>query len=294
MSLSTPTERLLNYPMPGPTDPGHDYPGYEPGQKRRTPWLGISLAIAVVIIVLLSAVVITQLKDDTADTTTPAAPQPSITQSVPQPGSTQQQPNSVAGQTMTCEGYTASVNASSQPGWHATVNRSGLAYAAPPDWAIAACGVRMGWAKPCPEGHCVVREMGAVASIANPSCKKENLAMAGVAASKNPDIRAALDEESKTVPIIYSAQGGQVPKVEYGPVREFRIGNRPAVQMVATVTDIATTPCTGTAAFHSMVVTTVPNVKGSVVFLISLREGLNHKPKPDVINKMVETLRSPG
>jgi hypothetical protein len=118
--------------------------------------------------------------------------------------------------------------------------------------------------------------------------------MAGVAGLKNPDIRAALDDESKTVPIIYSAQGGQLPRVEYGPVREFRIGNYPAVQMVATVSDIAATPCTGPAAFHSMVATTVPNVDGSVVFLISLREGVNHKPKPDVINKMVETLRSPG
>ena len=118
--------------------------------------------------------------------------------------------------------------------------------------------------------------------------------MAGVADSKNRDIRAALDEESKIVPIIYTVEGGQVPKVEYGPVREFRIGNHPAVQMVATVTDIATNACTGPRAFHSMVVTTVPNVEGSVVFLISLREGANHSPKPDAINKMVETLRSPA
>ena len=54
--------------MPGPMDPVHDYPGYEPGHKRRPPWLGIALAVAVVIIVVLSAVVITQLKDDTSDT----------------------------------------------------------------------------------------------------------------------------------------------------------------------------------------------------------------------------------
>ena len=72
-----------------------------------------------------------------------------------------------------------------------------------------------------------------------------------------------------------------MPKVEYGPVREFNIGTHPAVQMVATVTDIATDACTGPSAFHSMVVTTVPKVEGSVVFLISLREGANVSPNPE-------------
>ena len=65
-----------------------------------------------------------------------------------------------------------------------------------------------------------------------------------------------------------------------GPVREFTIGTHPAVQMVATVTDIATDPCKGASAFHSMVVTTVPNVEGSVVFVISLREGAKRLPIP--------------
>jgi hypothetical protein len=194
---------------------------------------------------------------------------------------------------MTCEGYTASVDANSQPGWHATINRLGLAYAVPPDWAVAACGVRMGWAKPCPEGQCVLRDLGAVATVANPTCPKQNLAMAGVAQSKNPDLRAALDDEGKTVPLIYT-QDGKVPDVELGPVREFTIGTHPAIQMVATVRDIATDACNGAQAFHSIVVTTVPNVEGSVVFLISLREGSNVSPKPDVINKIVDTLRSPA
>ena len=116
---------------------------------------------------------------------------------------------------------------------------------------------------------------------------------AGVAGSKNADIRAALDEESKTVPTIYT-QNGHVPKVEYGPVREFNIGSHPAVQMVATVTDIATDACNGPSAFHSMVVTTVPKVEGSVAFVISLREGANVSPKPDVINSIVNTLKVPA
>jgi hypothetical protein len=194
---------------------------------------------------------------------------------------------------MTCQGYTASVDANSQPGWHATIDRRGLAYAVPPEWAVAACGVRMGWAKPCPEGNCVIRDLGAVSTVANPSCPKQNLAMAGISGSKNADIRAALDEESKTVATIYT-QNGHVPKVEYGPVREFTIGSHPAVQMVATVTDIATDACFGSSAFHSMVITTVPKVEGSVAFLISLRKGATVSPKPDAINGIVNTLRSPA
>ncbi|MGV0795073.1 hypothetical protein [Mycolicibacterium sp. XJ1819] len=274
--------------MPGPMDPRHDYPGYVPGQKRRPPWLAIALGIAVVIIVVLSAVLITQFKNDPADEPAVAAPTPtSEVRSAPPQGT------GTTEQSMTCEGYTANVDPGSQPGWHATVNRLGLAYAAPPDWSVAACGVRMGWAKPCPQGQCVVREIGAPATVANPACPKQNIAMAGVASSKNPDIGAALDEELATVPAIYE-QNGQVPKVEYTPVRDFTIGDHPAVQRVATVTGIATDDCNGPTALHSMVVTTVPNVEGSVVFLISLREGVNATPKPDVINKMVDTLRSPA
>jgi hypothetical protein len=151
----------------------------------------------------------------------------------------------------------------------------------------------MGWAKPCPEGNCVIRDLGAVSTVANPSCPKQNLAMAGIAGSKTADIRAALDEESKTVAAIYT-RNGHVPKVEYGPVREFNIGSHSAVQMVATVTDIATDACNGSSAFHSMVITTVPKVEGAVAFLISLRKGATVSPKPDVINSIVNTLRSPA
>ena len=279
--------------MPGPIDPVHDYPGYDPRRKRRPPWLGIALAIAVVIIVVLSAVVITQLTGDKSGTPTQAAPSSTTVSALPPPSATQPRQSGTASPTMTCQGYTAAVDPTSQPGWQPAVNNRGLAYAVPPDWTVAACGVRSGWAQPCSQGQCVIRELGAVSTIANPSCEKQNLAMAGVAGSKNPDIRAALDEESKTVPIIYT-QKGKAPKVEYGPVREFTIGTHPAVQMVATVTDIATDQCTGASAFHSMVVTTVPNVEGSVVFLISLREGTNASPNPDVINTIVKTLRSPA
>jgi hypothetical protein len=272
--------------------PAEDYPDYPVGPPRRTPWLWIALAIAVVAIVVLAAVVITQAKNDKATTATAAAPRSSAIQSAP-PSGTRQLPNGIAGQSMTCEGFTASVDPGSQPGWHAAVDKLGLAYAAPPDWNVAPCGVRMGWARPCPEGKCVIREIGAASTIANPSCPKQNLAMAGIGGSKNPDIKAALDEEMKTVPLIYS-QNGQVPKVDYTAVREFTIGTHPAVQTVANVNDIATNSCTGSSALHSIVVTTVPNVEGSVVFLISLRQGVNATVKPQVIKKMVDALRSPA
>lgn len=287
----------MNYPNPGPIPPGRDYPGYRRARTGRTTWLWISLAIAIVIIVVLSAVVITQLsgnKSETHPSSTAAPPQSSLVQSTPQPSIAQAPPSGGSGSpSTTCEGFSASVDENSQPGWHAAINHLGLAYAAPPDWTVAACGVRMGWAKPCPEGQCVVRDLGAVSTVANPACPKQNLAMAGVTQSKNPDINAALDEESKTVPVIYT-QGGKAPTVEFTPIEQFTIGDRPAVQMVANVKDIATDACFGSSAIHSMVVTTVPNVEGSVVFLISLRQGVNATPKPDVINAMVKTLRSPA
>jgi hypothetical protein len=295
---------LLNYPPPGPIPPAHDYPEYPAGPPRRTLWLSAALAVAVVIIVVLSVVVFTQSKGGEAGTPT-AAPQPSTFQSTPQPNSTPQAPNTqtpntqapntTAGQSMTCEGFTASVDPNSQPGWHATIDHLGLAYAVPPDWSVAACGVRMGWAKPCPEGQCVIREMGAVSTVANPApaCTKQNIAMAGVTQSKNPDIKAALEEEAAMVANIYT-QDNQVPKVDLTPLTEFTIGTHPAVQMVANVTGIPTNACFGSTAVHSIVVTTVPNVEGSVVFLISLRQGVNATPKPDVIDKIRATLRSPA
>ncbi|WP_374158959.1 hypothetical protein ACEWX3_06195 [Mycobacterium sp. G7A2] len=283
----------MNYPMPPSGPPELDYPGHRPPRRRGAPWLWLFLAIAVVIIVVLSVIVIAQF---TSDDPTPPASAPTQSappvQPAPQPSVGAPGP-SVAGTSMTCDGYTASVDETSQPGWHATINRFGLAYAAPPDWTVAECGVRTGWAKPCPQGQCVVREIGAVSTVANPVCPKQNLAMAGVTGSANQDITAALDEEAQTVPLIYS-QGDVVPDVEFGPVREFLIGSSPAVQRVATVTGIAADECNGSRAFHSMVVTTVPGVEGSVVFLISLREGATASPKPGVIDEMVRTLRSPA
>lgn len=274
--------------MPGPTGPVHDYPDYPPDPARRSPWLWIFLAIAVVVILVLSVVLITQQRD-----TTTAAPQ-SPSQTAPQPSQQQPKPNNTAGLSTTCEGFTASVDAKSQPGWHATINKYGLAYAVPPDWAVTACGVRMGWAQPCPDGQCIVRDVSAATAVANPACTKQNLALAGVTGSKNPDVKAALDEETSTVPTIYTRNGQAPPKVDFTPVREFSIGGHPAVQTVATVTGMAPDACNGSSALHSIVVTTVPHVEGSVVFLISLRQGANATPKADVINKIVATLRSPA
>ncbi|MET0475484.1 MAG: hypothetical protein ABW001_12705 [Mycobacterium sp.] len=283
----------MNHPPLSPLQPAQDYPDHPVRPPRASSWLWVALAIAVVIIVVLAAVVISKSKGDDAGSNSSAAPQPSVIQQAPQPNGAPLTPNGVAGQPMNCEGFTAAVDPNSQPGWHATIDRHGLAYAVPPDWTVAACGVRMGWAQPCQEGQCVIRQIGAASSIANPTCPKQNLAMAGVTGSNNPDIGAALEEETQTVSSIYT-RGGQLPKVEFTPVREFFIGTHPAVQMVATVSGMATDACNGSTALHSIVVTTVPNVDGSVVFLVSLRQGANATPKPDVIDKIVATLRSPA
>lgn len=277
--------------MPGSGAPEPDQP-----PPHRTTLLWVALAIAAVVIVVLSVVVVKQFSNENSGSPVPSSTAASATvrsDPPPVPSGPSGPNDGVVSSSMTCDGYTASVDEGSQPGWHAAINQFGLAYAAPPDWTVAACGVRSGWAKPCPAGQCVIRELGAVATVANPACPKQNLAMSGVTGSKNPDVKAALDEESTLVAPIYT-QGQTVPRVEFGPVREFTIGTRPAVHLVATVTGIAADDCTGPNALHSMVVTTVPNVEGSVVFLISLREGTTASPKPDVIDEMVQTLRSPA
>ncbi len=77
-------------------------------------------------------------------------------------------------------------------------------------------------------------------------------------------------------------------------LREFNIGSHPAVQMVATVTDIATDACNGPVGVsHHGHHHGTPKVEGSVAFLISLRGGRERLTKPDVINSIVNTLRKP-
>ncbi|MCZ8379199.1 hypothetical protein O6P37_10025 [Mycobacterium sp. CPCC 205372] len=275
-------------------DPVHDYPANQPGQNRPTPWLWIALTIAVVIIVVLAAIVISQNRDNTLGSAKTAAPSSARESATP---SSTQSPSARTAKAMTCEGYTAQVDPGSQPGWQPTVGKRGLAYAVPPEWAVGGCGVQIGWQAACPAGQqgvCAARAMGSVATLRDPACLDGNLAMAGVAGSQNPDIRVALDNEIKTVPTIYAGISGSKPKVDFGPVREFTIGTHPAVQMVAKVTDIRTPGCTGPEALHSMVVTTVPNVEGSVVFLISLRQGAPGAPNRELIDDMVRTLRSPA
>ncbi len=287
----------MNYPAPGSTPPGGGYSGYQPGPPRRPTWLWVALAVAVVVIVVLAVVVVIQMRAGQPGTPTSAAPPTGSTSVSALPPSTVQPPSTGSARPMTCEGYAAQVDPGSRPGWQPTVGKRGLAYAAPPDWTVAACGVQIGWQKPCPDGQqgvCAVRAMSTASTLPDPQCESGNLAMAGVAGSQNPDIRAALEEESTTVPRIYTSQSGQVPEVELGPVREFAIGSHPAVQVVAKITGVATQGCTGPEALHSMVVTTVPNVEGSVVFLISLRQGAPGALSADVINEMVDTLKSPA
>lgn len=93
---------------------------------------------------VLVAALIMRSNEGYTGTLVAASPKTSVIQPAPQPSGTQRVPNGFAGQSMTCEGFTASVDPNSQPGWHATIDRRGLAYAVPPDWTVPACGVRMG------------------------------------------------------------------------------------------------------------------------------------------------------
>lgn len=48
--------------------------------------------------------------------------------------------------------------------------------------------------------------------------------------------------------------------------------------MIATVTGIKADACTGPSALHSMVATTVPGQDGTVLFVISLEQGIDGAP----------------
>ena len=159
--------------------------------------------------------------------------QSSSVQAAPQPSGTQPpaQTNN-ASPSMTCEGYTANVDEGSQPGWHATINHFGLAYAVPPDWNVGACGVRMGWAQPCPEGQCVIREdrrgrhdrQPCVPQAESRDGRRHQIEESGHQG------RAGRGIEDGTGHLLRE-RAAQPPKVDFTPVRDFTIGTHPAVQI---------------------------------------------------------------
>jgi hypothetical protein len=98
-------------------------------------------------------------------------------------------------------------------------------------------------------------------------------------------------DEATLVDAIYTSDSGHKPSVSLSPPRSFTVGGTPAVQIVATVTDIETNACTGSSALHSMLATTVPGIEGTVVFVVSLQQAYPGAPDRGVLERMVITLR---
>lgn len=99
-------------------------------------------------------------------------------------------------------------------------------------------------------------------------------------ASNTTDINDAVRDEAALVADIYTSDSGHVPTVQLSPPRQLTVGGAPAVQIVASVTNIATSNCVGPTAIHSMVATTVPGQQGCVLFVISLRRAFPTRSVP--------------
>ena len=135
--------------------------------------------------------------------------------------------------------------------------------------------------------------MSGAASLEDPKCPKTSRAVAGLPGAKNTgDINAALQSEAALVKDIYtSSDGNHAPTVSLTPTRNLTVGGAPAVQILATVTDIQADDCTAPSALHSMIATTVPGQEGCVLFVISLEQGYPGAPDPSVLDTMVNSLR---
>ncbi len=194
-----------------------------------------------------------------------------------------------------CAGVPRQPGPATPADWQPVAAASRMGYDVPPNWSVLSCSTLVGWEKPCPDGPfgtCVVRAMKGAAELAEPACEHGSRATSGLAGNADTtDLNAALDSESKLVADIYTSKSGHVPTVALGPVRELKVGDTPALQMVATVTDIEAGACTAPSALHSMVVTTAPGQRGTVVFLISMEQDYPGAPDPGLIDQMVGTLR---
>ncbi|KQS00423.1 hypothetical protein ASG12_05830 [Williamsia sp. Leaf354] len=221
-----------------------------------------------------------------SDGSAPSATDPSSTESSsPDPDAGEQCP-------------TPSAGPATPAGWKSVTGKRGLAYDVPPTWTVQSCGTVIGWEKKCadgPFGFCPIRTMSGAATLESPACPKSTLADAGLpGASDTSDIMQAVRDESALVADIYTSDSGRVPRVQLSAPRRFTVGGAEAVQVVASVTGIETSPCQGPTALHSMVATTVPGQPGSVMFIIALPQGMADAVAPSIGDQMVATLRRIG
>jgi hypothetical protein len=212
------------------------------------------------------------------------------------PTTTPVTPPPTSAATATCDRYSAGPAPQTPEGWKQVVGPRGLAYDVPPEWEVNKCTSLVGWEKKCdggPFGYCPIRSMSGSASLDNSTCLDQLRAVTGLPGAKNTsNINDAVNAEAALVKDIYTSDDGKhAPTVSLGSPRELTVNGRPAVQVVATVTDIQSDDCTGPAALHSMVATTVSGQEGSVLFVISLEQGYPGAPDPSLIDTMVGTLR---
>ncbi|WP_296389616.1 hypothetical protein [Williamsia sp.] len=137
--------------------------------------------------------------------------------------------------------------------------------------------------------------MSGAATLHSAQCPKNSAALAGTpGASNTDDITVAVRAEAGLVKEIYTSESGRVPDVSLSAPTALTVGGAPAVQIVATVTGIESSACVGPTAVHSMIATTVPGQQGTVLFVISLRQGVPGAVDAPTAARMASTLRRNG
>jgi hypothetical protein len=266
-------------PPPGPPPP----PGGPPPGKRT--WLWISLALAALLIVVSAGLVwtvrtMTSRTSAPTDTSTIAAPPPPFF--APPPMSAPICPPAVAGPL-------------TPTGWQPVSSPVGLAYDVPADWTVSDCSTMLGWEKYCPDGPfgtCPVEVLSGTAQLDVPLCPKDWRAVSGLDSQYDTDdIGREARAKSSLVEDIYTSESGRRPTVSPSQPRTLIVDGTPAVELLATVTDIEHDECHGPSALHSVVATTVPGAKGVVVFVVSIGQGYPGAPDPGLIDQIIGTLR---
>ncbi|MGZ8178532.1 hypothetical protein ACXVUM_11435 [Williamsia sp. SKLECPSW1] len=255
----------------------------------------VGVVVALVAVVVVLGVVVLRNSGDDGSPIAAGASTSSEASTDNGPASSQppsSQPPSSAG-AAACPPATRS--STTPAGWKTVAGKRGLAYDVPPSWDVLSCSSLVGWERKCddgPFGYCPIRTMSGAASLESARCPDSSLAVAGLpGAASTTNIDIAVRDESALVKDIYTSDSGQVPSVSLSPPRRFTVGGAPAVQVVAAVTGIEPSACQGTSALHSMVATTVPGQPGSVLFVISLPQGVPGAVAPADADRMVDSLR---
>ncbi|MDF3284735.1 hypothetical protein [Gordonia sp. N1V] len=298
---------------PGAVPPGSAYPGHPMAQQPQA-WdagppggtggpprgggSGKALAviaagvILIVVVAVAAVVLVVRSTHDDHDTSASAAQSSSVLPSTTTP-TPSGSPSTTAPAAAQCPPATAAPD--TPAGWRTVAGKRGLAYDVPPNWTVASCGTLVGWEKRCndgPFGYCAIRTMSGAATLDAPGCGDNSVGVSGLpGASNTTDINEAVRDEAALVADIYTSDSGHVPTVQLSPPRQLTVGGAPAVQVVASVSNIATSNCVGPTAIHSMVATTVPGQQGCVLFVISAPQGVPDAVSPAVVTEMVSTLR---